>query len=158
MCGAFLSVKRPTATKVFSEKTGCTSKNSGANDPKGRLQEYISRSFAVSRLEDRESLMEYLTGDARKRLMLWSDEQFASAFIDSKRQFVKLLFPELRMKSENEAEITYEITYFDQGRGHDAKVTNRKLCQMVRDKGQWFIQDVHNIKELIEYRNELTIP
>ena len=44
------------------------------------------------------------------------------------------------------------------GRGHEAKVTNRKNAQMIQDKGKWFISDVHNIKELVEYKNELSLP
>jgi len=130
----------------------------GADDPKKRLTEYISKSFAVKGAEDRKGLAEYLAGDARTRMTDWSDEQFRQAFIDSKRQFIKLAFREIKTLSPKEMNITYELTYLDQGKGHDAKVTNKKLCQMSLEKGKWFITDVRNIKELVEYRNEMSLP
>ena len=29
---------------------------------------------------------------------------------------------------------------------------------MVLDKGKWFISDVKNIKELVEYKDEMSLP
>lgn len=137
---------------------GCTRQSDLPDDPKRRLSEYISRSFSVKDLNDRQALAGYLSGDARNRLAAWSDEQFREAFIVSKRQFVKLTFREVKPVSQKEVNITYELTYMDQGRGRDAKVTNKKLCQMILDQGKWLISDVRNIKELVEYRNEMSLP
>ncbi|MGZ3689680.1 MAG: hypothetical protein ACXWPM_13030 [Bdellovibrionota bacterium] len=136
----------------------CTPKPVASNDPKARLQDYISQSFAIKSAGDRGELMNYLTGEARRRLEAWSEEQFREAFIESKRQFVKLAFREVKPVSPTEMKITYELTYVDQGRGHDAKVTNKKLCQMDLVNGKWLIADVQNIKELVEYQNELSLP
>ncbi|MEK6706301.1 MAG: hypothetical protein AAB116_25860 [Candidatus Poribacteria bacterium] len=126
--------------------------------PKHRLNEYISKSFAIRSASDRNQLLEYLTGDAKRRLLAWSDEQFRQAFMDSKRQFVKLIWSEVKPASTNEVSITYELSYFDQGKGHDAIVTAKKLCNMTMEQGKWMIKDVRNIKELIEYRNEMSLP
>ena len=54
--------------------------------------------------------------------------------------------------------ITYELAYVDQSRGSGAKITNKKLCQMKLESGKWVINDVHNIKELVEYQNEMSLP
>jgi hypothetical protein len=137
---------------------GCTQKSENSNDPKQRLKEYISKSFSVRTVQDRAELLTYLTGSAKTRLGAWSDEQFREAFIDSKRQFIKLSFPETKSVSPIEAHITYELTYLDQGKGKDAKVMNKKLCSLVQQQGQWMITEVRNIKELIEYRNEMSLP
>jgi hypothetical protein len=148
------------AVMVMVAVTGCNFRGKAAVDPKARLQEYISRSFEVKSTQDRETLMGYLTGDAKRRLGAWSDDQFREAFMESKRQFLKLVFQEIKTTSPQEIQITYELSYLDQGKGHDAKVTNKKLCQMVLDEktGKWMVSDVHNIKELVEYRNELSLP
>jgi hypothetical protein len=141
----------------------CTPRQEGADDPKQRLNEYISRSFAVAGPQDRATLASYLTGEAKTRIQGWSDEQFRQAFIDSKRQFIKLAFKEMKAVSAKEVNITYELSYQSnysdaQGKPHDAKVTNRKLAQMVRENDQWMIADVRNIKELVEYKNEMSLP
>ena len=133
------------------------------NDPKNRLKDYIARSFSIKKSEDKAYLMEYLTGDVKARLGGWSEDQFREAFMDSKRQFEKLLFREVKEVSATEVQVTYELTYLDQGRGrdgqkHDARITTKKLCQMVLDKGKWFISDVKNIKELVEYKDEMSLP
>jgi len=137
---------------------GCTRSEDVSGDPKKQLQDYISKSFSVRGVEDRAVLLAHMTGEAKQRLSAWSEEQFLSAFTESKRQFVKLVFAEIKPVSKSEVSITYELTYLDQNKGHDAKVTNKKLCQMVLENGKWLIADVRNIKELVEYRNEMSLP
>jgi hypothetical protein len=138
--------------------SGCTSQRKGGNDPKSRLQDYISQSFAITGPQDRDALSRFLTGPAKTRLAAWSDDQFRSAFLENKRQFVKLVFSEVRNLSPKEVNITYELTYLDQSKGHDAKVTHKKLAQMTQARDQWFIAEVRNMKELIEYKNEMALP
>jgi hypothetical protein len=137
--------------------SACTLDGGRSEDPKRRLTEYISRSFVVKAPGDRASLMPYLTGESKRRLVAWSDEQFRQAFIDTKRVFVKLAMREVKTVSSTEISITYELTYLDQSKGHDAKVTNRKLAHMVLEQGRWMIGEVRNIKELVEYRDGMTI-
>ncbi len=137
---------------------GCMNNSSSDRDPKQRLKDYISVSFSVSNDETRKTLLGFLTGDAKNRLAAWSDEQFHKAFVETKRQFVKLVFRDVKNVSPEEVHIVYELTYLDQGKGVDAKVTNKKLCQLVKESGNWFIKDVHSMKELVEYQNELSLP
>jgi hypothetical protein len=138
--------------------TGCTGGGALPEDPKRRLTEYISRSFAVKNADDRKGLLVLLSGEAKTRLASWSEEQFRQAFMDSKRQFIKLAFKEVKNVSASEVNITYELTYLDNARGKDAKVTNKKLAQLNLDKNKWYITAVRNIKELVEYRNEMALP
>jgi hypothetical protein len=128
------------------------------DDPKGRLKDYISKSFNIKNTSDRQALVAFLTGDAKIRLSAWSDDQFREAFVESKRQFQRLAFREAKTISASEVNITYDLTYVDQSRGADAKVTNRKLARMVKEQGKWMIADVKNIKELVEYSNEMSLP
>lgn len=136
----------------------CTQQGGAPNDPKARLQDYISKSFAVTSPEDRKELLGYMTGNAKSRLASWSDDQFREAFMSNRRQFVKLAFRDMKPVSKQEMNITYELTYMDQSKSGDARVTNKKICQMVLDQGKWFIADVHNVKQLVEYKNEMSLP
>jgi hypothetical protein len=137
---------------------GCTSQKSGGNDPEARLKGYIYQSFNMNGPQDRESLSRFLAGPAKTRLAAWSEDQFRAAFLDTKRQFVKLVFAEIKKPTAKQVDITYELTYLDQGKGRDAKVTHKKLAQLSLDKDQWYISDVRNMKELIEYQNEMSLP
>ncbi len=128
-----------------------------SNDPKKKLTEYIEKSFNVRNTEDKKVLLGFLSGEAKNRLSAWSDEQFKEAYIDSKRKFEKLVFNEYKQISPQEAAITYVLTYTDK-RGGDVQVTNKKLCKMVLENNHWFINEVKNIKELIEYKNEMSLP
>ncbi len=127
-------------------------------DPQKVLNEYISRSFAAKSPSDRLEMLKLLTGNAKNRLSAWSDDQFREAFLESKRQFVKLAFTESKSQSPQEMAVTYELSYVDQNKGHDAKVTQKKLAQMIEEHGHWLISDVKNIKELVEYRDEMSLP
>lgn len=141
----------------------CTKFQERSDDPKSRLTGYINKSFSVKDISDKNELISYLTGDAKTRLGGWSEEQFRTAFIDSKREFLKLSFREVKTISASEVQVTYELTYHEggkraDGKTHDAQVTNKKLCRMLLENGKWQVADVRNIKELVEYQNELSLP
>ena len=136
---------------------GCTRNEKNANDPKQRLTDYISTSFSVRDTSDRVKLENYLTGGAKNRLVAWSEDQFRQAFVENKRDFVKLAIREVKPVTPNRTDITYELTYVDQGKGPDARVTTKRMCEMTLEDGKWFIREVKNIKELIEYKNEISI-
>jgi hypothetical protein len=138
----------------------CSPRQGQIEDPSRRLSEYISKSFSVKGIEDKNELISYLTGEAKVRLGNWSEDQFREAFIDSKRQFKKLSIREVKPISPQHKVITYELTFSDWGKGinHETKVTQKKLCDMVLEKGRWMIESVQNMKELIEYKNELSLP
>jgi hypothetical protein len=149
--------------------TSCTFSPDPSKDPKRSLSDYVSLSFSVKDLEDKARLLNFLTGDVKSRLAGWSDDQFRDAFIESKKEFQRLYFSEVKEVSPSEVQITYELTYLDHGKytdsrkyedgkRHEAKVTNKKLCQMKLEKGKWLISDVRNIKELVEYKDELSLP
>jgi hypothetical protein len=135
----------------------CSQGSNEKADAKDRLTDYISTSFSIRDVNDREKLAAFLTGGAKNRLLAWSEEQFRSAFLDSKREFVKLAIREIKSVSDERTDITYELTYIDQGRGPDAKVTTKRMCELTRVDGKWMIREVKNIKELIEYTNETSI-
>ena len=140
---------------VFS---GCNQHEASSGDPKRQLTDYISRSFDVHRGEDREKLIGFLTGDAKTRLSAWSEDQFLQAFAENRRHYIKLTVQETKQISPSVVDITYELTFLDQNKGRDAKVTNRKLAELKLEQGQWLISEVKNLKELVEYRNEMSLP
>jgi hypothetical protein len=142
---------------VFFTLSACTKNHPGDANPKQRLTDYVQVSFNVKDPADKTKLVSFLTGGAKNRLAAWSDEQFRQAFIDTKREFIKLAIREMKSVSNTETNITYELSYIDQGRGADARVTNKRMCELVLENGTWYIKEVHNIKELIEYKNELSV-
>ncbi len=143
---------------LFIAMAGCSKKDQSTLDPKRRLTDYIALSFAVKDSKDRQSLSNYLTGSAKTRLAAWSDEQFRQAFVETKRQFLKLVIDEVKAINSTETNITYELIYTDQSKGKGTKVTNKKMAHLVSEQGVWMISDVRNIKELVEYQNEMSLP
>lgn len=143
---------------------GCNSSPFQTEDPKKRLSDYIARSFSIKSAEDKDLLLSFLTGEVKTRLKGWSDDQFREAFVESNRQFLKLSFKDVKIISPEETQITYELSYIDfgktdkNGKKHETRVTNKKLCTLTRDKNQWYISEVKNIKELIEFKDELALP
>jgi hypothetical protein len=142
---------------MFVTLMSCTQTQQHGNDPKRKLTEYIEKSFNVRSAEDKQALLGFLAGEARNRLASWSDDQFREAYIDSKRKFDKLVFNEVKQLSPKETAITYVLTYTDK-RGSDVQITNKKLCKMTLENEKWLITEVRNIKELIEYKNEMSLP
>lgn len=138
--------------------TGCNSQEEVPNDPKKVLTAYISKSFDVKSPTEKQELVNFLAKDAKARLSAWSDDQFREAFIETKREFVKLVFTESKTRTPNDTDITYELTYIDQGKAAGSKVTQKKLAHLIQDQGKWLISDVQSIKELVEYKNEMSLP
>ncbi len=157
-------LKAVSCSLIFLSLISCTRNPDIAGDPKQRLIEYISKSFMIKQPEDKSQLLSYLTGDVKARLESWSSEQFRDAFLSKKRELIKLSIREIKSISDDEAQITYELVYSEiktasGTQTSQAKITNKKLCQMVRgDHGRWYIADVKNIKELIEFKDELSLP
>lgn len=127
-------------------------------DPIARLTDYISKSFVITRVEEKNDLLGFLTDQAAERLAKWDDDQFREAFVETKRTFVKLAIDEVKSLAKDKVNITYQLTYLDQKRGHDAKITHKKLCQMIQKNGAWFVRDVQSLKEWVEFKNEMTLP
>lgn len=137
-------------------QSGCTSKEpTSSSDPAGRLKAYVEKSFSVSSPADRKAMLEFLSGDAKERLESWSDEQFAQAFLDQKRKFEKLALKDIRIPTPQEAIVTYELTYLDV---NQSRRTQKKAATLGFSGGNWKIQSVRNLREIVEYQNELTIP
>lgn len=137
---------------------GCSEPRNVPGDPKSRLEQYITKSFSVKNTSDRGEMAEFLTGEAKKRLTSWSDAQFLKAFVETKRTFERLLIRETRKISDQEVNITYELSYIEKIGDQSRKTTNRKLSNLVKENGSWFIREVKNLTELIEFQNELSLP
>lgn len=137
---------------------GCTTKSVPSDDPKEVIKSYITKSFSIKSISERKELEKFLTGEAKTRMSAWSEAQFYRAFVEVKREFGKLLFKETKEVSSTELNVVYELSYIDQNRGHDAKVTQKKMATLIGKDGQWFIENVRNLKETVEFRNELALP
>ena len=152
------NIKFLTVVGLCLVQVACTKNSNTPVGPKDRLAEYVSKSFDVKSIQDRKVLEEYLTGPAKQRLQAWSDDQFEQAFVEVKRKKEKLAFKEIKSVSESEVNITYEVSYTDKGKEHVALVTNRKVSTLVKEGDLWFIKDVKNLRELVEYQDEMSLP
>ncbi len=134
----------------------CVSKNHTVEE---RLRSYIDLSFHAS-AGDKDRLLGFLTADVHDRLASWSEDQFREAFVESKRELLKVTIREFKKIGDDEVAITYELELLDYGKHKKTpcKVTQKKLCQMVRRNQVWLIAEVRSLKELIEYQDELSLP
>ena len=128
------------------------------NTPTKILENYIKISFNATSLEDKKRMEDLLTGDTKKRLLAWSDEQFTKAFIESKKKFQGIKVLENKKVNDQEVALTYELSYQEGQPSTAAQVTQRKLCTVVIEDGSWRIKEVRSIRESIEYLKELSLP
>lgn len=142
---------------LFGVLSGCTNKEKDLS-PKQRLESYISKSFSISSVEERQDLISYLIGPTKIKLSSWSDEQFRRAFIETERKFIKLLIRETKDVSQNEVSVTYELSYFENPKKENTKKTARRNARMLKENDVWYIREVKNISEIIEYSNEMSLP
>jgi hypothetical protein len=137
--------------------------------PQARLTEYVSRTFAIRTPEDRSKLVELMTGKVKERMLAWSREEFKAFFLDRQREMLKFLIKDVKEISPTETQVTYELIFTEKAkaisepgvltdRWIESKITHRRLAQLVLEGGQWFIADVRNVRELIEFKGEMAIP
>ena len=142
---------------MLAALSGCT-KTQGELSPAKVLENYIKISFSLSGVQDRKRMEELLTGDTLSRLMSWSDDQFAKAFLESPKRFQGLRILENRKVSEQEVALTYELSFEEGPKDNLAQITQKKLCSVIKVDGAWKIKEVRSIRESIEYLKEFTLP
>ena len=135
----------------------CTNRVMDGN-PAKVLESYIQISFNATSVEDKHKMEELLTGDTKKRLVSWSDEQFHKAFIETKKKFQGLKILENKKVNDQETALTYELSYQEGAPDKLAQITQRKLCSIVQEEGSWKIKEVRSLRESIEYLKEFTLP
>ena len=155
--------KQKFGLKVLFLALGFLSMSACTNDriddtPAKALENYIQISFNAKTAEDKKKLEDLLTGDTRERLAKWSDEQFLKAFVESKKKFENLKILENKKVNDHEVALTYELAYQEGGPEKPAQITQRKLCSVVSQNGDWKIKEVRSIRESIEYLKELSLP
>lgn len=133
-------------------------KSANVDSPEGVLKAYIEKSFNIRSVEDRKELEVFLAGNAKQRLAAWSDDQFRQAFIDSQRKFRKLVFHDTKTIGNSQVSITYEVAFQDLSQKKEVLITSLKVATFEKVSGSWRIQDVKNIKETLEYANEMSLP
>jgi hypothetical protein len=137
--------------------SGCT-KPALETSPAKVLENYIRISFSLSGVQDRTKMEELLTGDTLSRLRAWSDDQFLKAFLESPKRFQGLKILENRAVSEQEVALTYELSFEEGPKDNLARITQKKICSVVRVDGAWRIKEVRSLRESIEYLKEFTLP
>ncbi len=145
------------ATAVILLQGACTNQVVD-NTPTKVLESYIKISFNAQNLEDKKHMEDLLTGETKKRLLSWSDEQFIKAFIEAKKKFQGIKILENKKVNDQEVALTYELSYQEGPQDKTAQVTQRKLCNIVEEDGSWRIKEVRSIRESIEYLKEFTLP
>lgn len=146
-----------TMLMMGAQFLGCSNQEKDAT-PIKVLENYVETSFNAKGLETKKEMESLLTGDTKKRLESWSDEQFLRAFVETKRKYESLKILENKKVSDQETALTYELN-FQEGEGDKkAKISQRKLCIIVLEESTWKIKEVRSIRESIEYLKELSLP
>jgi hypothetical protein len=122
------------------------------------LEHYVQASFHAMGVQDKKVMESLLTGDTKARLEAWSEEQFKKAFIDERKTFKELRILENRKVSASEVILVYELSYQQGPKEKEVRITQRKLGTLVREQQDWKIKEVRNIRESIEYLEELSLP
>jgi hypothetical protein len=152
-----LNIRTFMVVAALFAQAACTSKILD-DSPAKVLESYIQISFNATGIEDKKKMEDLLTGDTKQRLLLWSDEQFLKAFIESKKKFQSLKVLENKKVNDQEYALTYELSFQDGPPDKAAQITQRKLCSIVQQDGGWRIKEVRSIRESIEYLKELSLP
>jgi hypothetical protein len=153
-------LKLGIASLALMALASCTQQSPDEDTPRVALQDYVSKSFSVTAATDKAAMLTRLTGRARALLEAWTDDEFKSEFVDKKKTFIKLQIEGVKFLTTDTANVTYELVYLDhtKGRDRDTKVTHRRLAELIKSEGRWQITNVRNIKELIEFRDEMSLP
>ena len=122
------------------------------------LEQYVQTSFHASGVQDKKVMEGLLTGDTRARLEAWSEEQFKNTFIDNRKTFKELKILENRKVSPAEVILVYELSYQQGPKDKEVRITQRKLGTLIKETQDWKIKEVRNIRESIEYLEELSLP
>ncbi len=137
--------------------TGCTKKTNSGKEPQDILAEYVSLTFSIGAVSDKEKLLNLTANEVKESLSKINDLEFKRIFIDSKRTFNSLKLIDKRQISDDKISFTYELAYTDKSQEKEAKVTNKKICNIIKVDGSWKISEVQNIKTFIENTEGLSL-
>lgn len=138
--------------------TSCTRTAEGPKGSEEVLSAYISRTFNVEQVTDRNLLLELTTDRLREALAALSDEAFKKRYLGVERRFLKLRILNQQTISEEEHQITFELAFMEKQKGYEAKITQKQLAILKQKSGTWLISEVRGMKELVEYDEGLNIP
>ena len=119
------------------------------------LETYVRISFEATGLQDKMKMEELLTGETRERLHGWSDEEFTKNFLQSGRKFRGLRILDTKRIQEREMALTYELSFDEGPTDRAARVTQKKLCTVVKEEQGWRIKEVRSLRESIEFEKGL---
>ncbi len=122
------------------------------------LENYVEASFHATGPSDKKKMESLLTGDTKLRLEAWSEEEFRKQFVEKRKTFKELKVLENRAVSPTEVILVYELAYLEGPKEKEVRITQRKLGTLVRVGDEWKIKEVRNIRESIEYLEELSLP
>lgn len=137
--------------------SGCEKKIENIG-PEQTLNQYVNMAFAVKQPTDRIKLKELLAGQASSSLSGMDDEHFMAQFLRPKRKLLKIVILENKKLSENEVSVTYETVFVDDLSSNQVRTTQKKIALLKKLESGWKIAEFRNVKELLEYQNEISFP
>ena len=142
---------------------GCSYQERRHDDPVLVLRDYIASSFAIKSYKDKRYMLSYLKGDALKKLKALSSAEFNEQFVNQRRTFLKLKILSEEKLNKDKFKIQYELSYINLPESNNPistenKVTNRKSATIIKKDNKWYINEVKNVTQLIEFKDEMTIP
>lgn len=138
--------------------TACTSMCRVSREqmgPEDVVKAYLDLAFNFDKLEQRDHLIEYTTGDLKAALAEASPETIKTAYIDKRYSLKKFSVLQRYDRSPREAEVTYELRYQqfspDKKDVDAALVTTENTVALWKIDGKWFIKDVVGTKTSFDF-------
>ncbi|HRK03034.1 MAG TPA: hypothetical protein PLH57_10250 [Oligoflexia bacterium] len=135
---------------------GACSPKKSAESPENSLREYVSRTFAIDNVEDKNRLIELTTGKVKAAITTMSDADFQRHFIDESKDFIGMKIKDERALSDGRFSITYELSFKNKTVNTEAKILTKKHAIFEKIDERWLISEVQSLKTVIEHQNEMS--
>jgi len=115
------------------------------------VQEYLETALNMENIEEKESLIQYATGNLKAALVNADEKTLMDAYINRKYDLKAFSIIKRRDRTPREIEITFQLSYIDYGAKKNESptqgskgvlVTTENTVAVIKEKNLWLIRDV----------------
>lgn len=138
---------------------GCTMRSCSSRQdipPEDQLHAYISRAVDITKMEQRQELVDLTTGPLKSALVNASEESFKRAYIDKRYDFRSFEIIEKReVEPAAKVQLDFKLIYKAWNAGENperiplTETVNRATLEYVH--GQWAISSVENVNTSMDW-------
>jgi len=139
--------------------TGCTNMCGGDRremSPEKVVEAYLDIALNMTKVEQKDLLLDYTTGNLRDSIEQAPDEVILRAYVERRYEILNYSVVERRDRTPRETEITFQLEYNDLSKELAAtdippKVTTENTVSVVKKNQVWMIRDVLGNKTSIDF-------